>query len=174
MEHIEPEGIVRSSTEMAVNAISHILRRVQLDSDFAWHMLGTEALSLCLDAYAVMKGKDRDDLKAKIIAAAQQQLQKTMPRIKELEVMRDALIAQVQLLQETVDDAHDLDSMDDDDDEIEKESGRPYRFYSPAGMPDLLQYCRLRNERPTVEAIEAALNGFGLGECLRHMESAVS
>ena len=167
-EPIEPVEPVRSSSEMAINAIAHVLRRVQTDSDFAWYMLHTESLSLCIDAFAVMKGRDREELKTRIIAAVQAQFQKTMPRVRELEIMRDALIAQVNSLQEAIENADDDDDDDDDDD-------KPAMFVreTPDGLIDLLNYCRLRSERPTVEAVEAALDGGGLGECLRHMESAV-
>lgn len=40
---------------------------------------------------------------------------------------------------------------------------------SVSGIEDLLHYCRMRNERPSVEAIETALAGKGLSACLNNM-----
>lgn len=47
-------------------AVMHILRRVASDPSFSWHMLHTEGLRLCLEAYAARVGKPVDEVRESI------------------------------------------------------------------------------------------------------------
>lgn len=165
-------------SEAALAAVRHIIHRVATDSDFAWFMVATESLHLCCIAAAEERQLDLNEYKRLATDAANEQMKRVMPRVKELEAMRNALMAQVDLLTDQLSDAIDSQYDDDDDDD---ELTIPITISSsPASigpdrgtLSDLLHYCRLRDERPTVEAVEAAVRGVGIGRCLQLMESVV-
>ncbi len=47
----------KQKKQMALDAISYALRRVQQDPDFRWHMAGTETAARLLRAYAALSGR---------------------------------------------------------------------------------------------------------------------
>lgn len=47
-------------------AVFHILRRVSTDANFAWYMLGTEALRLCVLAAAEALGKPASEVREEV------------------------------------------------------------------------------------------------------------
>ena len=53
---IQKKSQAMVNAEEAVQAIGHILQRVKESSDFAWYMLHTESLRLCVNAFAHNKG----------------------------------------------------------------------------------------------------------------------
>jgi hypothetical protein len=165
------------SESHAIVAVRHILRRVTTDTDFAWHMLMTESLRLCCIAECESRKLELEEFCLKMDNAAQDCMIKRMPRITELEAMRDALMAQVATLKEERDDAidelNDADDGNDDQEDDETEDAVLDDMIGISGLEDLLNYCRLRNERPTVEAVEAAMRGEGIARCLSLMESVV-
>jgi len=55
-----------SEQSSADRAVIHILRRVQTDASFAWHLMGTESLRLCFEAYAALKGESVDAVRERI------------------------------------------------------------------------------------------------------------
>jgi septal ring factor EnvC (AmiA/AmiB activator) len=151
----------------AIEAIRHILHRVQDDPDFAWHMVGTESLSRCVTAYAVHLGIDpdrmRSDLESNI--AAMQTQKKT--RIQSLEEQIDSLETQIDSLEETADEAEQSSS-----DLIHAASRVLSRALTQlASVKDLVQYCTFRNAPLSVAAVELALGGHSLGRCLQELES---
>lgn len=153
------EGSMMPDAEsMAIKACRHILNRVTDDSDFAWYMLHTEGLRKCVDAFALWYKRDPDELHKTITDAGTEAIRKRIPRVKVLEAEIDSL--------------RDAGCKSDDEDDWHFEI-KALRFSSQsvANVEDLLHYCRMRGERPTVEAIEAALQGHNLARCLWLMEA---
>lgn len=58
------EGITTDpSLSLADQAVNYVLRRVQLDADLRWHMVGTEAYHRLCVADAARRGRDVDVVK---------------------------------------------------------------------------------------------------------------
>mgnify|MGYP000432076145 CR=1 FL=1 len=136
----------------AIDAVNHILRRCQTDPDFAWHMMGTESFSLCCLAAAEYASRDASELRASIEAnvATMQKAQKS-----EIEQLR----VELQLLQ---------DAADENKETVTSIVNENLRSLSEPlhAIRDLVNFCRLRGEPPTLEALEAAIEGKSLALCL--------
>jgi len=154
-------------TDKAIKACCHILRRMQSDSDFAWHMLGTESAHLCIKAVAESQKEDAEKLKERIESAAIARVQEVLPQIKELQAERDDLLAKIKVLKgEATDEPPDFEDGEDDEDDFDDDCEAGCYCIHGTTMLDLLNYCRLRGERPSVEAVEAALEGVDVGQLL--------
>lgn len=137
---------------VAMDAINHILRRCQTDPDFAWHMMGTESFALCCEAHAQYLGRDVFEVRGKIEAnvAAMQKNRKC--RIEQLE-------AELQLLKDAA--SRNTATVTDDRNKDLRSLAEPLN-----AIRDLIGYCRLRSETPTLDALEAAMEGKSLALCL--------
>ncbi len=149
----------------AIKAIAHVLRRVQIDPDLAWHMVGTESLALCMQAFAEHKQRDPEEFREEIerAIAAMQQVKKSrvLEQQETINCLRNAINSHV---------CEDSDDDFDDDEEklLRLEMMQQELAFSRVG--ELLDYCRIRNERPTIEAVEAALDRKSLAYCLQQLE----
>ncbi len=128
----------------AMEAINHILRRCQTDPDFAWHMMGTESFRLCCIAAAEATGRDESELRAAVEVNVVKMQKKKKTRIEQLE--RE--IARLSAMNDSASDSADS-------------------VVEPLNsISDLINYCRLRSETPTLDALESALDGKSLALCL--------
>lgn len=139
--------------QQAVEACLYILNRVSEDSDFAWHMMHTEGLSKCIEFVALAKSEDSTSLYDRIHKAGSAAINNRLPRIKELE-------GEIDELQSIIDQAPVSDF-----------PPQATQKTSASNLEELLHYCRIRGENPTVEAIDAALKGRPLASCLSYMEA---
>jgi len=55
-----------SDLSLAEKAVFHIVRRVQEDPNFAWHMLHTESLFLCMSAIAECQNRSIEEVRSQI------------------------------------------------------------------------------------------------------------
>ncbi len=140
---------------LAIKAIAHVLRRVQQDPDLAWHMVGTESLALCMQAIAEHQQREADEVRSEIESAIVAMQKQKLSRVEE----QQNTILQLNNTLALIVNRPEIFA-DDEDDDPQCESS----------LEDLLQYCRLRNERPTIEAVEAAMRGRKLAHCLQQLE----
>ena len=141
---------IQSNPTTPIDAIAHILKRVQTDSDFAWCMLGTEGLRLCVNSFAQHYSRNASELSKEIMRVGTKAIKDRPPQVKALEAAMDSL----------------QDELDAADEDYASSVGNDYCAHE---LEDLLHYCRMRGERPTVEAIEAAIAGKNLAGCLSNM-----
>lgn len=62
--HADAAPIVRAQT-----ALLHIIRRLQVDAEFRYHMMDTESLDRVVDAYAAITGQSIGDVMGAIRAS---------------------------------------------------------------------------------------------------------
>lgn len=135
-----------------LDAVAHILRRVQKDPNLAWHMVGTESLRLCMDSYADDKGLNAEEFRKTIEANIRTMQKKQTSRIQELQKDIDHL-------------QDELTSTEVSAEETQRESDKLWN-----SLDDLLNYCQLRGESPSIDAIRMAMNGKSLAHCLQCLE----
>lgn len=127
----------------AIAACRHIVDRVRNDSDFAWYMIHTEGLRKCLEAIAHQDQQSVVKLQQSVMQDAQNAMRENIPRVKQLE--------------QQVTEAPTGPT--------EPPSGI---LKGVARLEELLHYCNLRGEQPTVESIRAAMSGRSFSTCLAH------
>jgi hypothetical protein len=130
---------MQANQTAAEKAVFHIIRRVQSCPDFAWLMIGTESLFLCLQAAAQFKGEPVEGIRKKIEANAAS-LKRT-PEVVELR-------KKVQELQNAA----------DDDDEIEEEN-EGYFAALLGQIQDLLWQAECGQLPLTADRLRAVLDG---------------
>lgn len=124
----------------AEQAAFHIVRRVQSDSAFAWVMMGTESLALCMAAAAEYRGEPEENLREFVDknAASRRETPEIVllrERVKQLEARLDGT----------------LNERDDD----KRWTDRQYRALR--NVDELLHFAKLGVETPTAERLERAL-----------------
>ena len=141
-----------SDTPTLLNAVAHILRRVQVDPNLAWHMVGTESLRLCMESYAAEKGLEAVEFREKIESSIGAMQKKKKAAVQELQ--------------------NDIDHLQSEltDTEASAEEAREESEKLSSSLDDLLNYCQLRKESPSIEAIRMALNGKSFAHCLQCLE----
>lgn len=139
-------NIARNPDESeSLHACRYLLARMSANSDYAWHMLDTEALRLCVAAVAAADGVDVDVLADEVSARACRQIQHEKPKIEQLR-------AKLEDMQDDID-LKELDA------KLSEPSGDELRLWA---VEDLLNHCQLTGRQPTVDALAKAVAGASL------------
>lgn len=157
--------VPRSPNESpALHACRHVLARMRNDSNFAWHMLNTESLRLCVAAVAEADGVHTEQLASEIDTVAGRLMQRQRPKVLDLQDEIDELSDQL------VDAEWRADEHEGQAERLQDEL-KPLAICRQvrSSLADLILHCQMTGRQPTVEALERIHSGQHLEYALMEM-----